>query len=150
MSETLLLQGASDLFDSAGAAEAFLLGRLLFGFVLAFMGLNHFMQTDAMAGYAEAKGLPAPRFGVLFSGGLLAFGGLGIAAGAFVTLAAGALATFLFVSAVVFHDFWAVPEDQQRDEMTAFLKNAVMAGGATALLGLTSVPWPYALDLGLL
>ncbi|WP_435062787.1 DoxX family protein [Halobaculum sp. EA56] len=150
MLDTIILQGASDPFTAAGAAEAFLLGRLLFGFVLAFMGLNHFMQTDAMAGYAEAKGLPAPRLGVLVSGGTLVFGGLGVAAGAFVPLAAGALATFLLVSALVFHDFWAVPEDQQQDEMTQFLKNVVMAGAALAFLALASAPWPYAVGASLL
>jgi len=49
-------------FDSPFAGELFLLGRLLFGVTLAFMGLNHFMDVDTMAGYAEFKGLPAPRF----------------------------------------------------------------------------------------
>ncbi|MGM0718302.1 MAG: quinol oxidase, partial [Halobacteriota archaeon] len=36
--------------DAPFAGELFLLGRLLFGGVLAFMGLNHFMNVDAMAG----------------------------------------------------------------------------------------------------
>jgi len=150
MLDTILLQGASDLFNSAGSAEVFLLSRLLFGFVLAFMGLNHFMMTDGLAGYSEAKGIPAPRLATLFSGGLLIFGGLGVATGAFVTLAAGGLAVFLLASAVTIHDFWAVPEDQQQDEMTSFLKNTVMAGASLAFLALASAPWPYALDLSLL
>lgn len=150
MVDTLLLLQGSTAFDGPLAAEAFLLGRLLFGFVLAFMGLNHFAQADAMTGYARAKGLPAPRAGVLLSGGTLLFAGLGVAAGAFVVPAAGAAALFLLVSAAVFHDFWAVPEDQQQDEMTAFLKNTVMAGGALAFLGLASAPWPYAVGLAAL
>lgn len=137
------------VFEATGAAEAFLLARILFGGVLAFTGLNHFMQTDAMTGYAQAKGLPAPRFGVIASGVLLIAAGLAVAVGAFPTVAAAALALFLVVSAVIFHDFWAVPEDQQQDEMTAFLKNTAMAGGALVLFALGGTTWPYALGVGL-
>jgi uncharacterized membrane protein YphA (DoxX/SURF4 family) len=137
------------VFETTGAAEAFLLARVLFGGVLAFTGLNHFMQTDAMTGYAQAKGLPAPRFGVIASGVLLIGGGLAVIVGVFPAVAAAALAIFLVVSAVIFHDFWAVPEDQQQDEMTAFLKNTAMAGGALVLFALGGAAWPYALDIGL-
>ena len=54
--------------DTPFAGELLLLGRLLFGGVLAFMGLNHFMNVEEMTGYAEFKGLPAPRFSVIASG----------------------------------------------------------------------------------
>ncbi len=55
-------------FETAGAAEVFLLGRVLFGGILAFMGLNHFLNGDQMIPYAEMKGLPAPALSVYFSG----------------------------------------------------------------------------------
>jgi uncharacterized membrane protein YphA (DoxX/SURF4 family) len=140
----------ADVFAAAGAGELFLLGRLLFGGVLAFMGINHFMNTDDMTGYAEFKGLPAPRLSVVGSGVLLVLGGLGIVAGAFPVLAAGALATFLVVSAVTMHDFWAQddPEDQQ-NELTNFLKNVYGAGAALGFLALGGLQWPYALGIGL-
>ncbi|WP_350355507.1 DoxX family protein [Halorarius litoreus] len=144
---TVVLQ--TNVFDAAGAAEVFLLARILFGGVLAFMGLNHFMNVDEMTGYAEFKGLPAPRLSVVGSGGLLVFGGLGLVVGAFPVLAAGALAVFLLVSAVTMHDFWTVddPEEQQ-NEMTAFLKNTFGAGAALGFLALGGVAWPYALGIG--
>ncbi len=136
--------------DSPLAGELFLLGRILFGATLAFMGLNHFMDVDTMAGYAEFKGLPAPRFSVIASGLVLVLGGLGVVLGAFPVIAAGALAVFLLVSAVTMHDFWSVddPEEQQ-SEMTSFLKNVYGAGAAVALLAVGGTAWPYALDLGL-
>lgn len=136
--------------DAPFAGELFLLGRLLFGGVLAFMGLNHFMNVDAMAGYAEFKGLPAPRFSTVASGALLVLGGVGVAVGAFPVLSAGALAAFLLVSAVTMHDFWSVddPEEQQ-NEMTGFLKNIYGAGAALALLAVGGSAWPYALGIGL-
>jgi len=136
---------------AAGAeAVVLLVARVLFGGVLAFMGLNHFMQTEQMTGYARHKGLPAPKLGVLVSGGLLAVAGLAIVAGVFPLVAAAALAAFLLVSAVTFHDFWAVPEDQQQDEMTSFLKNVAMAGGALAFGAIASQTWGLSVGLSLL
>ncbi|WP_253738884.1 DoxX family protein [Halohasta salina] len=136
------------MLDAAGAGELFLLARLLFGGVLAFTGLNHFTDTDSMAGYAEFKGLPAPRASVLLSGGLLVFGGLSVVAGIYPTIGAGALAVFLLASGVTMHDFWAVEEDVQT-ELTQFLKNVYGTGAAVAFLVAASVPWPYALNVGL-
>ncbi|AKU07483.1 MULTISPECIES: DoxX family protein [Haloferax] len=136
-------------FAAPGADIAFLLARVLFGAVLAFMGLNHFLNLDHMTGYAEMKGLPAARLGVVVSGGMLVFGGLGIALGVLPALAAGAVAVFLVVGTPVFHDFWAVPEDQQESEMTSFLKNVVMLGGALVFLALSGTTWSYAVGLTL-
>jgi uncharacterized membrane protein YphA (DoxX/SURF4 family) len=136
-------------FESAGAGELFLLGRLLFGGVLAFMGLNHFQNAGQMAPYAEAKGLPAPVASVYGSGGLLLVSGILVILGAYPVIAAGALATFLVVSAVTMHDFWAVPDDQMQDEMTQFLKNIALAGGALSLLAVAGTSWPYTVGLSL-
>jgi len=136
------------VFETAGAAELFLVARVLFGGVLAFTGLNHFMSAEGMIPYAEAKGLPAPAASVYGSGGLLVFSGLLVIVGAYPVIAAGALAVFLLASAVAMHDFWAVPDDQQQDEMTQFLKNVAMAGGAVALLSVAGTAWPYSLALG--
>ncbi|MFW6321759.1 MAG: DoxX family protein [Halohasta sp.] len=137
------------MFEAAGAGELFFLARLLFGGVLAFTGVNHFIDTDAMAGYAEFKGLPAPRASVLVSGGLLVFGGLSLVAGVYPTIGAGGLAVFLLVSGVTMHDFWAADEADKQTEMTQFLKNVYGAGAALAFLVAASVPWPYALGIGL-
>ncbi|QCJ48024.1 DoxX family protein [Haloprofundus sp. MHR1] len=127
------------------AGLAFLLGRVLFGAILAFNGLNHFLNGDQLIGYARAKGVPAPGIAVPFTGGMLLFGGVGVALGLLPTLAAGALVVFLLVTTPLMHDFWAAPAEQQQSEMTSFLKNVAMLGGALVFLGLSAVPWPYAL-----
>jgi len=126
-----------------------LLGRILFGGVIAFTGLNHFMQTDQMAGYAQHKGLPAPKVGVLASGVVLVLGGLSVVAGVFPVLGSLVVAVFLVVAALIFHYFWAVPEDQQQTEMTQFLKNVALAGGALVIAAFGTRNWAYSLDLGL-
>ncbi|WEL17923.1 Putative membrane protein, DoxD family [Halorhabdus sp. SVX81] len=126
-----------------------LAGRILFGVVLAFMGLNHFMQREQMTGYAEYKGLPAPGFSVIASGVVLIAGGLAVVAGVYPVVGAVALAGFLLISALTMHDFWAVPEDDQQDEMTAFLKNLVMAGGALVVAAVGTQSWAYSIGIGL-
>lgn len=135
-------------FETPLAAEFFLVGRVLFGLVLAYMGLNHFQAADYLADYAGSKGVPAPKAGVLASGGLLVLGGLAVVVGAFPVLASGGLALFLLVSAVTIHDFWAAPAEQAQDERTSFLKNVGLAGGALLLLSVGGTAWPYALGVG--
>ena len=143
--ELLTLTTLQAAFGGALSGELFLLGRLLFGGVLAFNGLNHFLDAESMAGYAGAKGVPAPGLMVPFTGGILLFGGLGVAAGVLPTLAAGALVVFLAVTTPLMHDFWAVPDDQKQGEMINFLKNVAMGGAALALLAISTTAWPYAL-----
>ncbi len=117
--------------DTGLAAILLLAGRVIFGGLLAFQGLNHFLNTKEMTGYAQAKGLPAPGVGVIASGVLLAVGGLAIILVVYATVAAGAVAVFLLSSAVIFHDFWAVPEEQARDEMVNFLEKRRTGGCGT-------------------
>ncbi|WP_459191690.1 DoxX family protein [Halosimplex sp. J119] len=135
--------------ETAAGEVIFLLARVLFGGVLAFTGLNHFTDVEGMAGYAGAKGLPAPTLSVVASGVLLVFSGLGIVLGVVPVVAAGAAAVFLLASALIFHDFWAVPEEQAQTEMTQFLKNVALAGGTLAFLALGGQEWPYAIGVGL-
>lgn len=133
-----------------GAEGVLLLAaRVIFGGVLAFMGLNHFLQTDGMAAYADAKGIPAPRAAVLFSGGQLVFAGVLLALGAYPAVAAGAIALFFVVVTPMMHDFWAVPGEQKQDEMTGFLKNVGLLGAALLFLALASQDWAFALGTSL-
>lgn len=136
--------------DTAAGGVAFLLGRLLFGVLLGFMGLNHFTGVDEMSGYAASKGVPAPRIAVVVSGIILVGGGLSIAAGVYPLLGAAALGAFFLGVTPVMHDFWAVEDPEQRQsEMTDFLKNAALFGAALVFLALSSTTWPYALNVGL-
>lgn len=136
-------------FLSGPAAVAFLLGRLAFGLVLAFMGLNHFLNADQLVPYAEAKGIPAPGAAVLGSGATLAVGGVAVAAGAFPVVGAALIVLFFLGVTPTMHDFWNADEEDVQTEMTQFLKNVVMTGGALAVLAVGGVEWPYALNVGL-
>lgn len=135
--------------ESTAASVALLVARVLFGGIIAFMGLNHFLDAETMTGYAEMKGVPAPSLAVYGSGAVLLLGGLGIVLGVFPILAAAGLAVFFLVTTPLMHDFWSVPEDQQQNEMINFLKNAGLFGGALAFLALGTEAWAYALNVGL-
>lgn len=114
---------------------AFLIGRLLFGGILALTGLNHFMQSDQMTSYAEAKGTPLPRLSVLGSGVVLILSGVAITLGVVPIIAAVALVVFFVVVTPLMHDFWNADNPEiQEQEMTHFLKNGALAGGALIVL----------------
>ena len=135
--------------DTGLGAILILVGRLLFGGFLAFQGLNHFMNTDEMAGYAGSKGVPAARFGVIASGILLLLGGLGIILGVYPIVAAGMLAVFFVLVTPVMHDFWAAPEEEQQNEMVDFIKNVELLGASLVFLVLGGETWGYAVNIGI-
>ncbi|ELY94317.1 DoxX family protein [Natrialba chahannaoensis JCM 10990] len=137
------------MFEAPGADVLFVVARLLFGGVLAFTGLNHFLNVEELSGYAEFKGIPAPTLSVLLSGLLLVFGGVSIVLGIFAAVGAAGLAVFLAVSAITMHDFWNADDADAQDEFNNFLKNIYGSGGALLFLLVSSVHWPYALNVGL-
>ena len=134
------------VLETTAGGIAFLLGRILIGGVLAFMGVNHFLQTDALTGYAKSKGIPAARLSVLASGLVLVVGGASIVLGLFPVLGAALLVLFHVVVTPTMHDFWNVDDPEaQQNEMTAFLKNAVITGAALLLVAIGGASWPYSL-----
>lgn len=130
-------------------STVFLVARILFGGVLAFTGLNHFLDAENMIGYAEMKGVPAASFMVPLSGAMLVAGGIGVILGFYPVLSSALLAGFLLVTTPKMHDFWNAPEDQQQSEMTQFLKNVALFGAALAFLVLGTQSWAYAVDASL-
>ena len=137
-------------FDTTVGGIVFLVGRVLFGVLLGFMGLDHLTELDGMSEYAAAKGVPFPRLGVLGSGLLLVLGGLAIVLGVYPLLGAAAIALFLLVVTPTIHDFWTVADPERRQaEMNDFLKNAALFGAALLVVSFSGTAWPYALNIGL-
>ena len=56
---------------------------------------------------------------------------------------------FLLVAAVKLYDFRAAPDDQQQAELTQFLENVSLAGGALAFLAVGGQHWAYAVNYAL-
>jgi uncharacterized membrane protein YphA (DoxX/SURF4 family) len=135
--------------DAGAGAVALLGARVLFGGVLAFSGLNHFLNTAEMTEYAAAKGVPAAGLGVITSGTMFVLGGLGLALGVYPVVSAGMLATTLLVVTPMMHDFWAVPEEETETELTQFLKNSALFGASLVFLALGDQAWGFAVNVGL-
>ena len=116
-------------------------GRILFS--LLFIGSafgGHFGATDAMAGYGESRGLKGARALVLLSGAQLAAGGLMVLLGIWVDLGALLIALFTLAAAFLIHHFWTDQDPMTRQmEMTQFMKDIALTGGALILFVLYSV-----------
>lgn len=119
---------------TSGRNPPSLVGRLLFGGVLAYTAFQNFKNMDGQVAYAEAKGIPEADKLVPLASGTLAFGSLGLIFWRLPTLAAGAVATFLAGTTPTMHDFWAVDEEQKQVEEYQFVKNVAMLGAAIAFL----------------
>ncbi|MGQ4599947.1 DoxX family membrane protein [Nocardia sp. R6R-6] len=111
-----------------------LIGRVLFAVLFLGSALGHFTQTEAMAGYAQSRGVPMPKYSVLASGVLLALGGLSVLLGVWADLGSLVLVIVLLPTAVLMHGFWkeADPEAKQQD-MIQFNKDLALAGAALML-----------------
>ena len=108
-----------------------LIGRILFAFMVASGGLNHFTKAEAMVGYATYKKVPSPKLANFVSGALLLAGGLSVILGVYADLGAVVTAALLVLMALKMHDFWAQTDAQAKQmEAISFWKNISMAGGA--------------------
>lgn len=113
-----------------------LIGRILFAYLFLVSAVNHFTQTEGMTAYAQSRGVPAPRYGVLASGAVFLVGGLSVLLGIWADLGALLLFLVLAVTAVVMHPFWRESGEQSRQqEMIQFNKDIALAGAALALFG---------------
>jgi uncharacterized membrane protein YphA (DoxX/SURF4 family) len=90
----------------------FVAGRVLYGGFFLLAGIDHFRRVDMMAPYAAAKGIPAPRLGVLGSGVVLVLGGLSILLGVRPTLGVVLLTVFLVPTSFLMHNYWTVTDPQ--------------------------------------
>ena len=116
-----------------------LIGRVLFALIFINSGLAHFMQRDAMAGYAQFKKVPAAKFMVLVTGFMILLGGIFVAAGIYADLGALLLAIFLIPTAFMMHNFWTIEDAAAKQgEMINFFKNLALAGAALVIFVLVA------------
>jgi putative oxidoreductase len=119
----------------------FLIGRILFGGFFLYNGINHLMQRKNMASYTASKGVPTPELAVTASAVPLIAGGASMLLGLKPKWGALAILGFLAGVSPVMHDFWRNEDPNERTRnMTDFMKNLALAGGALALLGVEE-PW---------
>ena len=113
-----------------------LIGRVLLALMFLMAGFSKFGGLEGTAGYIASKGLPMPQ--------VLAIGAAVLEFGAAVLLIIGwqarwaalALAAFTLLATMLFHNFWAMPAEQQMVQQLMFMKNISVVGGLLVVFGL--------------
>lgn len=113
-----------------------LIGRVMFVILFLSSALGHFTQTKAMAGYAQAKGVPMPEMAVRASGALMLLGSISILLGIWADLGALLLLVMIVPTMIMMHAFWKEtdPEATQA-ETVQFNKDLALAGALVMMFG---------------
>jgi uncharacterized membrane protein YphA (DoxX/SURF4 family) len=128
----------------------FVIGQVIAGLYFINSGIAHLTKLEAMTGYAKYKKLPAAKLGVILSGLVLFVGGVFILLGYYVDLAAVALAAFLIVAAIIFHNFWTIEDATAKmGDMVNFMKNFGLAGVLLMIAGFAALAAKNGLDIGI-
>ena len=121
-----------------------LIGRLLFGGLFLYNGINHFQNRAAMTGYAAYKGVPVPSVSIIASGLWLVISGLSVIAGFRPDIGLWMAVVFLAGVTPVMHNYWTATDPNARlADSINFQKNMALLGAALVMLALPR-PWPYA------
>lgn len=124
----------------------FLVGRVLVGFFLLIMGMNHFGNLEGMTTMVAEVGLPAPMVAVVVTGVLLVLAGLSFLVGFHPPMGVLAASLFFVPVTLVMHDFWAITDPVAREqELSIFLRNVGFLGAILLFLAIPR-PWPMSLD----
>lgn len=108
---------------------ALLAGRIVFGLMFLVWGLNHFLKLNAMAAYAQAEGVPAPKLAIAGTGLMLVWGALSILLGLYTWIGATVLIVMLVPVTLKMHRFWGITDPMlATNQMTHFMKNVTLVG----------------------
>ncbi|RLM68258.1 DoxX family protein [Halorubrum sp. Atlit-8R] len=128
----------SEADGGSGRDAPSLLGRSLYGGVLAYMAVDGFKNNDKRVAVAEEKGVPMPDVLVPFVTGMLLVANLGIVLWRLPRAAAGALVVFFLGTTPAIHDFWTMEGKERQGNKINFLKNLALLGGALVFLDAAS------------
>lgn len=110
------------------------LGRVCISVIFILAAVGKFMDYDGTAQYMASKGLTMIPFFLVGAALVELLGGLSLLFGYKTRFGATILLLFLIPTTVIFHNFWAVPADQQQAMLVEFLKNLAIFGGLLYVL----------------
>ena len=117
-----------------------LVGRFLLALMFVLAGFSKIAGFAGTVGYIESKGLPAAQVLAVLTVVLEIGGGLALMAGFHARWAALLLALFTLLASVIFHNFWAMPAEQQMMQQLMFMKNLSVVGGLLLVAALGAGP----------
>ncbi|MBI5719765.1 MAG: DoxX family protein [Burkholderiales bacterium] len=115
-------------------------GRVLLALIFIVAGFGKLTGLAGTAGYIASKGLPLPSVLALGAGVLELVGGIALAIGFQARWSALALAAFTLVATLLFHNYWAMPAEQQMVQQLMFMKNLAIVGGLLFVFSLGAGP----------
>jgi putative oxidoreductase len=110
-----------------------LVARVLLALMFVLAGFGKLGGLEGTAGYIASKGLPMPMVLAAATGVLELVAGVMLIVGWQARWAALALAAFTLVASVLFHNYWAMPAEQQMMQQLMFMKNLSVTGGLLAV-----------------
>lgn len=117
-----------------------LTGRILLALIFLLSGFGKIGSFAGTAGYMASKGLP--MVDVLLTATIVIEIGaaLMLIAGWKARLGATLLLLWMIPVTLLFHNFWALPADQQQLQMIMFMKNLGLMGGMLYIITFGSGP----------
>jgi putative oxidoreductase len=110
-----------------------LVARVLLALIFVTAGFSKLTGLQGTAGYIGSVGLPAPMLLAVAAGVVELVAGVLVIVGWQARWAALALAGFTAVASVLFHNYWAMPAEQQMMQQLMFMKNVSIVGGLLVL-----------------
>jgi putative oxidoreductase len=118
-----------------------LTGRLLLALLFLPAGIGKLTGFAGTVGYIAHAGLPLPQVAAVVALVVEIGGGVALIAGLGTRAAALGLALFTLVASFFFHNYWAVPVDQQFVQQLLFFKNIAVVGGLLTLVAWGAGAW---------
>ena len=118
-----------------------LVGRILLAALFLPAGIGKLTGFAGTVGYIASAGLPLPQVAAALALVVEIVGGIALIAGFGTRFAALALAVFTVVASVFFHNYWAVPAEQQMIQQLMFFKNIAVVGGLLTLAAWGAGSW---------
>jgi putative oxidoreductase len=127
------MQGMIDKFGP-------LAGRILLSLIFLQSGLNKISGFTGTAGYMASKGLPMAEVLLVVTIIIEIGAALLIVTGYKARLGAAALFLWMIPVTFIFHNYWAMPADQQMIQQIMFMKNLSLMGGMLYVMAFGSGP----------
>jgi putative oxidoreductase len=138
---TLTASSPSSVPVPAGALAAVaVIARVLLAAMFILAGFSKFGSLEGTAGYIASGGLPFASLLAPLVALLEVVGGLALIVGFRARWAALALALFTLLATVLFHNYWAMPAEQQFVQQLMFMKNLSVVGGLLLVFVLGAGP----------
>ena len=118
-----------------------LVGRILLAALFLPAGIGKLTGFAGTVGYITSVGLPVPQVAAAIALVVEIVGGIALITGFGTRFAALALAVFTVVASVFFHNYWAVPAEQQMIQQLMFFKNIAVVGGLLTLAAWGAGSW---------